>query len=283
MRIASKSEVYILKESIKKLLLYDKQAMEERRKLAEKTMSFLEPVIDAARKTYSLYKHSIQMVIKEQELVEEQWIYKGYAYSSSFHILSLLTYETQEEDFIDKLFEYEFFEHVLKTYEEIEESNYIKNVFETFNKENLTHHIPFLTLLVERLMRILTDNLDTHSLPFEIKKLINKSLVDYERKEPEELSDEESNEISRLHTVINKNTKKLILSSYLNIIENDLFKTEAKAKGNILNRHRVLHGKQDFDKMTEEDAVKICYTILLFIDLINLKNTGNLIIKNNLK
>lgn len=42
--------------------------------------------------------------------------------------------------------------------------------------------------------------------------------------------------------------------------------------------HRVLHGKQNFDEMTEEDVVKLGYVILLFVDLIKLKETGKLTI-----
>lgn len=272
-----------MRESIKKLLLYDKQALEERSKLAEKTMGLLEPVIDVARKSYSLYKQSLQMVINEQELVEEQWIYKGYAYSSSFHILSFLTYETQEEDFIDKLFEYEFFEHVLKTYEEIEESDYIKDVFESIKREELKHHIPFFTLLVERLMRMLTDNMDTNLKPWKIKKIINNSLFEYDKNNLKELSDEEKDEVSKLNLSIQQNTKSLLYKSYIQIIEEDLFANESSVKGRILNRHKVLHGKQNFDEMKDEDLVKLGYAILLFIDLIKLKRTGKLVINQNTK
>lgn len=240
-------------DKIKEYINLTPEEIKRRQAIGKHLSEKVKPVIKAARSIYDFYIKSLKAVKTQQENEVEEWISEGYSYSSTFHIISFMTHEIEDEELIDSLFEVGFFEHVQSSYEEVEKSSYVSDVFQTFKRHDMTHHIPFLILLVERLMRILTDNLHTHSMPGEIRRIINKSMIVYLDEDLEELTDDEKNEVLKLNKQINQNTKRLLLKSYNEIVDNDLFKDERYAKGNILNRH--YNGPKNLD--TKKGDVKV--------------------------
>jgi hypothetical protein len=229
-----------------------------------------------------LYKRNLIATVKEQEKVYEESISKGYAYSTYYHvIMRIIKRHEDSDDIVHVLIESELFSFILTKLSKVEDSKYVAEVFKNINRKNLTHHIPFLTLLIERLMRILTENLEERISMYKLKETIEDSLSEYEvvHKRAKNTSEEEEKEIEIMERQIGDNAKTLYEKTFNEIIQKDFMQNEDKVKGSILNRHALLHGKQDFDDMEEEDAIKLVFLILFFLDLINLKDKGELVIK----
>lgn len=224
----------------------------------------------------------LQGTIAEQEKAYEKNISKGYAYSTYYHLITRVIHRHEDKNYVDALIETKLFDFVLNKLQKVESSDYVKEVFESINKENLTHNIPFFTLLIERLMRILVDKLDDKVELWKLKKIIKSSfetykVVDKRINTIDSIFYEEKEQINILERERDENAKSLYEDTFTHIIEGDFMQNEENLEGKILNRHVLLHGKQDFDKLNEDEAMKLVYLILFFLDLIELKNDGTLV------
>lgn len=217
---------------------------------------------------------TLKATVKEQDKAYERDISKGYAYSTYYHLITRVIHRHEYQNYVDALIDMKLLDFVLNKLQKVEDSEYVKSVFESINRENLTHNIPLFTLLIERLMRILTDKVEDNIKLFELRQLIEKSLENYKVFSDENLVKEE---IKILEREVSENAKNLYEKTLTYIVEKDFMQSEDKVKGNILNRHTLLHGKQDFDKLNEDEAMKLIYLILFFLDLIELKNQGTLV------
>jgi hypothetical protein len=272
-----------MEDKIRKAIQIHDDTWRKARKLGEEAKKIYEPVIKAARETAMLFRDYLAKVLIEQEEVRDKWIEQGYAYFSNYHIVTLVLDIQDEEErsdsFADNLFEIDIIDLIIDEYEEIEKVEYVTSVLKTLDKDNLTHSVPLLTLLVERLMRILTDKLESNIQQAEIKKMISRSIVKYKTEEMQELTEEDLEDFSKLKEKIDANVKELYIDTYKKIVEEDFMKDDRYAKGAILNRHALLHGKQDLDEINKKDAIKLLFLVHYFIDLIKLKDTGELVIQ----
>lgn len=233
---------------------------------AKKTLKSL----DVVRDYHSILESQIEII---REYQESNLLNEGYAFSDyTMYFLSSQNKEyllNPNDKFLHQLISKDYFSTVYSMIRDYDDSAYIKDIFtEVKTAKDARRLMPYLIIFTEKILRILTGNEESITIKlYQLRDKVEKSIREKNYKYKPYINDDLLVD-AKLFNEIQQIYEELYLDNIKVLIEHDLYQSEnRKPNGVLINRHTFLHGKFNFDNISNKNVLQMTFLIKFLYQL----------------